>query len=875
MEDLYVDALDAAAARGWGHWLFAFVRGLADVVEQAHRLRSMHRNAPHAPYNRNATMSSTVQDLRFAVRSLLKAPGFTFVAALTLAVGIGANTAIFSLVNAALLRAPAFVSEPDRMVSIYTSDFSGPLHSMSSYMDFEDYRAGAPALDDAVLVSPGITNVAGDDGVSDILVTEFVTGNYFDVLGVRPALGRGFTEEEGDYTSGATVAVLSHGLWTRAFGADPAVLGKTLHASGQTLTVIGVAPDGFGGSLPVVTPELWVPISVQALIQGAQVFQGRGQRGSMIRARLAAGATMEQAQSQLETVAARLHEEAPRVWSDVNGAARRITVTPDGPLPPQFKGPVTGFAALLLTVVGIVLLIACANVANLSLARGAARSREIAVRVALGAGRAHIVRQLLAESVLIGVAGGAAGAALAAYLLDLASRVRPMTGVAVSLDLGLDTTVLLFSLLLTMLTVIAVGLVPALRSSRPDLVPALKQGRGAGSGRLGRVDLRSALVVSQVSASLLLLVGAGLFLKSLRSAVSVDPGFAIQGIATASLSLGPEGYSVQESMDFFAGLEERIRARPEVQATSLVDALPMTLAAGRRGGISVPGYEPAEGEDMEFQFLTVGPGFVGAMGMRLVSGREFTTEDRVGAPATVMVNETFAQHFWPGRDALGQLVNSNGVDDAQVVGVVADAMYRSLSDEGRPAFFLPLAQRPTDEMTLIARVPDGREADFLTTLRSEIGALDPTLPISSLQTMEQAVAGTLLPQRTASWLLTIAGGLGLLLATVGLYGVMAFLVSQRTREVGVRMALGARHGQVVAMVVRRGLALAGVGALVGVGMAAALTRFLSSFLFGVSPTDPAVLVLMTSVALLLAGFASWVPARRAARVHPMEALRHD
>lgn len=874
MEELYLEALEAAGRRGLPSWCAAACRGLADVVGESVRLRAA---APgrRSSFHWNTIMEATLHELRLAVRSLIKSPGYTLVAIVTLALGIGANTSIFSLVNAVLLRAPAHIENADELVAIYTSDFSGPPFGASSHPDYRDYRDESPAIEDAIALMPGVVNVLGDDGLTQIFLTEFVTGNYFEMLGVRPAIGRSFTAEEGDYASGASVAVLSHGLWTRQFGADPAVIGRTLRASGQTVTIVGVAPEGFGGSLPLVTPELWMPVSTQALIQGDALFEQRAGRGWLIVARVADGATPELVQEQLTALAAHLQEEYPSSWTDVNEETRRVSVVSDIRLPPQVKGAVTGFAALLLVVVGIVLLIACANVANLTLARASRRGREVAVKVAMGAGRWRIMQGLLTESAIIGAIGGLAGAAMAFWVVRMAERFRPVTGVEVTLDLSVDQTVLLFSALVTVMTVLAVGLLPAVKASRPELVPALKEGGGEGGGPFRWYELRNLLVISQVSASLVLLVGAGLFLKSLRAAVQVDPGFTVEGVATVSMSLGPEGYSGTEAITFFEGLQGRISRLPGVESTSLADALPMTLMAGRRTGVSIPGYVPSEGEDMEFQFHSVGPDFMAALEMEVLSGREFTAVDHADAAMTVMVNETFAEHFWPGESPLGKLVDWSGRGEAEVVGLVADAMYRDLRDEDRPAFFIPIDQNPSTSLTLIARATPDRAEELLPLMRDEVVSVDARLPISSLQTMEDAIAFTLLPQRIASWLLTLAGGLGLLLATVGLYGVMSFLVAQRTREVGVRMALGAEAVHVVRMIVGRGLVLAAAGAVVGLGLAAGVTRFAQSFLFGVSPLDFTVFAMMALAALLVAGFASWVPARRASSIDPMEALRHE
>jgi len=446
-----------------------------------------------------------------------------------------------------------------------------------------------------------------------------------------------------------------------------------------------------------------------------------------------------------------------------------------------------------------------------------------------------------------------------------------------SLDLGVDRNVLLFSALVTILTVLAVGLIPALRASRSDLVPALKRGSGEGSGPFRWLEPRHLLVVSQVSASLVLLVGAGLFLKSLRAAIRVDPGFTVDGVAMLRMDLMDlvrEGYSPEEVVAFMDDLEARAARLPGVVATSTADVLPMTLSAAQRRSVSIPGYARGAGEDMEFQFHSVGPGFMAALGMEVLQGREFTDADNQDAEPVLMVNETFAERFWPGESPIGKLVTLRG-RDMPVVGLMRDAMYRSLTDEDRPAFFIPIEQNLSPDFTLLARTSSSEAAELLPLLRDEVARIDARLPIATLQTMEDAIAFTLLPQRIASWLLSVAGGLGLLLAAIGLYGVMSLLVTQRTREVGIRIALGAEARHVVRMVVGRGLALTAVGAVFGLGLAALVTRFARSFLFEVSPMDVSVFASMAVAIIAVATLATWMPARRASGVDPMVALRHD
>ncbi len=410
-------------------------------------------------------------------------------------------------------------------------------------------------------------------------------------------------------------------------------------------------------------------------------------------------------------------------------------------------------------------------------------------------------------------------------------------------------------------------------------MPSLKEGSGGGSGPFRWYELRHLLVISQVSASLVLLVSAGLLLKSLRAAIQVDPGFTVEGVATLRMDLGPEGYSAEEAVDLFDDLQARVARLPGVEATSFADRLPMAGVGGARS-VSIPGYSPAQGENMTLQVQSVGPGYMATLGMEVLLGREFTDADNQDAALAVMVNETFAERFWPGESPLEKSVALARRDtmeqrEMQVVGLVRDAMHQNLTDEDRPAFFIPIEQNPSSWLTFLARTSPDRAADLLPMLRAEVANIDARLPITTLQTMEDAIAFILLPQRIGSWLLSLAGGLGLLLATVGLYGVMSFLVSQRTHEVGVRMALGAEAQHVVRMIVGRGLALTAVGVVIGLGLAAVVTRFAQGFLFGVSPLDVGVFALTAVAALAVAGLASWVPARHASRVDPMEALRHE
>ncbi len=816
-------------------------------------------------------------DLKQAIRSLLHAPTYTIVALATLILGIGANAAIFSVVDAVLFRPPANVQDPEDLVAIYTSDFSGPEFGSSSYPDLVDFIAGAPALEAASGVRSGSANVVDDRGVTRILSTESVSGDYFDMLGATPFSGRWFTDEEGRWDSGASVAVLGHGTWSRMFGSDPAILGSQLRISGHSITIVGIAPPslGSGGVIPALLPDLWLPPATEALMNGDSHFVTRRNRGRLIRGRLADGVTIETLQGQLDAVAAALHSEYPEAWTDVRGESRRVSVTPEG-IPPEASGLVALFTALLVSAVVLLLLIACANVATITLVRGSGRHREIAVRSSLGASRGRVARHAVVESFLLGAVGGAGGLGLAWLLARVVSSTRiTVFNDSVAFDLSVGPRVLAFSLAVTVLTMIAVGLLPALKAYRVDIA-AILNSDGSTLGRGRRLSARNALVVAQVSVSLVLLVGGGLFIQSVRAAARWDVGFETEDVASVSLSLAPEGYGPEEAMRFFAELRSRIEARPDVERTALANRLPLGGSVQRRG-VAVGGYTPAAGEDMEFDFYRVSAGFFETLGMAIEEGRAFDLRDVAGAPPVAIVNEAFAERFWRGQDPLGGTMRFGGTGgvDAVVVGIVADANYRTIGEEALPAFFASLDQRPSAEATLLARVGPGRAPALLAEIRNELRAIDPNVPIGSLRTMSDVVAGRLLPQRIGALLLVTAGGLGALLSMMGLYGVIAYLVSQRTREMGVRMALGASAEVVIRMVLGRGLALAAIGVVIGLAAAVGVTRFLESLLFGVAPTDPIVFSLAATGVIAASLLAMYMPARRAASVDPATTLREE
>ena len=812
-------------------------------------------------------------DLRQAVRLLVKHPGFTAVAVMSLALGIGANTAIFSLVNALLLR-PMPVARPSEIVSVFTSDFSGPAYGASSHPDYLDFRR-VDALSGLAAWAPTPVALA-QGGESQRLFAEAVSANYFDVLGIRPVMGRGFVPEED--AGPHAVAVIAHGLWRRAFGGDPGVIGRSVTLNGTPFQVVGVAPPEYVGAMRGLAMDLWIPLSMQDVARtGRTGLTNRGNRGIFLIGRLAPRADIAGAQARFDSLAAELHRAYPQNWTDVQQRSRRITVVSEagGRVFPEVRGPVLGFMALLMTVVGLVLLIACANLANLLLARASTRRREIGIRVALGAGRGALIRQLLTESVLLSLLGGAAGAVGAAWTADILSTFRPPLPVPVVLDLALDLRVLAFAVLVSIATGVFFGLAPALAATRTDVVSALKDdGAGTGTGPQ-RSRLRSALVVGQVSVALLLLVGSGLFVRSLRNAHRIDPGFEPGGLAMASVDLVLGGYKEDAGRTFYTRAVAEVRALPGVTAATFVKDAPLGLGGGRRR-FWIEGYTPRANEDMEIALTSVGPGYFETMRIPLRRGRTFTAADGPGHPLAAIVNESFERRYLGGQEAVGRRLRLRGPDApvTEIVGVVRDGKYRTLGEDARPFVYLPLLQDYDAEATLVART-DGSPAAVAALLQRRLVEIDPRVPVFDVKTMDEHLRFTLLPARLAASVLGLFGLVALLLAGLGLYGVMSYLVSQRSREMGIRIALGARPEDVVRLVVGQGMRLTLLGMMVGILGALGLTRLVAGLLYGISPTDPWTFAAVACVLAAVALVACLLPARRAAAVDPTVALRFE
>ncbi|MET0645647.1 MAG: ABC transporter permease [Pyrinomonadaceae bacterium] len=814
-----------------------------------------------------------LQDLRFSARRLLKSPGFTVVAVVSLALGIGANTAIFSLVNTVLLR-PLPVNEPGRLVSVSVlgKDDSMLAFSYPAYRDFRERSGDVLAGLFAERLAPMSLSRGGDN---ERVWGYLVTGNYFEVLGVSAARGRTFTPEEDRAPLSSPVAVLSHACWQRRFGGDPAIVGRDVQLNGHPFRVVGVMPEGFSGAEIVYTPEVWVPMTMQEWIEpGNAWLERRTTQNIFAIGRLKEGVTMGQAEAALNLLAEQLGREYP----DTN-EGQKIVLVPPGFIVPQLRGAVVGFAAVLMGAVGLVLLIACTNLANLLLARASARGREIALCVALGASRWRLVRQLLVESLLLALAGGAAGLLLAVWILSLVAVYRPPLDVPIWIEASVDWRVLLFALGASLLTTALFGLAPALQATRTDLVPALKD-LGARAGH-GRSRLRSSLVVAQVTLSLLLLVAAGLTLRALTRLQTTSPGFEVENGLVASFDLGLQGYDEPRGRELQRRLVERVRALPGVRAASLTDLFPLSLNYSS-SDVHIEGRPGARGANAPLSMVaSVEREYFNAMSIPVVTGRAFSERDAESAPRVVVVNEHFARRFFPGaepaREALGKRISFRGDGGpwSEIVGVAKDGKYWTIGEAPQLFVYSPLAQSYSSFATLVVRTAGGDPRALVPALNAEVRALDPELPLFDVKTIEEHMGVSLFPARVAAALLGAFGLLALLLAGVGVYGVVSYAAAQRTREIGIRMALGAQRRDVLRLVAGRGMLLVAAGVALGLAGAFALTRFMEGLLYGVSATDPVTFALVVAVLLAVALLACLIPARRATKVDPMVALRYE
>jgi predicted permease len=817
-------------------------------------------------------MRTLFQDLRYGMRMLWKTPAFTLVAAVSLALGIGVNTAIFSLVNALLIKPVPVVREQGSIMW---------LRAPASYPDYLDYREQAQGFEGMAAVTGTSEFSLNRGGEPELVKGEFVTTNYFDVLGVGAALGRTFSAEEG--RTPVPVAVVSRHFWRTRFDSDPGLVGRQISLNGLGFTVVGVAPENFIGTEVGLDRELWVPLSMRQTLNppdavgdvggGEERFTDRQNHWLEVFARLKDGVSREQAEAGLTGIAKRL-AETYEGKANAETLRRVQLLRMSGGMDPSDREEVVPLAGLVMAVVTLVLLIACANIASLLVARAAVRRRETAIRQALGASRPRLIRQWLTESVLLGIIGGAAGLLLALWANDLLVSYARATPLA-ALDLRLDYRVLAFTLGVSVVTGIIFGLAPALQASRLDIVTALKSEDAARAG-VRRSRLRAAFVTAQVTLSVVLLVGAGLFIRSLQSAHRIDPGFGVERALTVPLNPGLLRYKRAEGANFYRELLARVAAQPGVESASMMRFMPLGFSFAQRQVVAEGrSVEPGE-EGTSVGFNVVGPGFLRTLETPLVRGRDFTDADREGSPGVAVINETLAATLWPGEDAVGKRLSFEGASGPflEVVGVARDVKYRTLGERPRPYVYQPVFQSYQSKMTLVVRT-SGEPRALAGAVREQLRALDPNLPVADVKTLGEQFDLSLFPARVAAWTLGGFGLLALVLAAVGVYGVVSYSVAQRTREIGVRMALGARGADVLRLVLGEGLSVVGVGLALGLLLSLAATRVVAGFLYGVGATDPVtfagVPVLLGAIALA----AGYLPARRATKVDPMIALRHE
>ena len=817
------------------------------------------------------------QDIRYALRGLRKSPAFTIVALLTLALGIGVNSSIFSIVNAILFR-PLPVAEPNALVDIYGHQSTSSAHETSSYPNYVTYRSQTKTLTALIGYSNFFARLS-IEGSSDLVVGELVTDNYFTALGVRPALGRAWAPSEASGISASALAVLSDRFWKNKFGGTRDVIGKTFKMNGIVYTVVGVAPPEFRGMFPAVTAQMWIPITMAEKVEplgnnrtagratGATRFERRGHHWMWLKGRMKPGVTPAQVRAEFDGFVRQLGEAYPEIM-----AKERIFVVPtrDVRINPDFDATVAPAGLLLVAAVGLVLVVACANLANLLLARAAGRRREIAVRVALGAERSRLIRQLLTESLLLALGGGALAIPLAAALAQVIMRVQPPLPVDLGLAVSPDWRVLVFTLAVAVVTGAIFGIVPAMRASRPDLVPALKDVSSARVRR--RFELRDVLVVVQIAVSIVLVVGGALLVRSLAAAGRIPLGYDGDRTAYLALALEMNGYDRDRGGRFLEESVRRLQAVPGIEAVSLTNRVPLSL---NNTGFSVfiDGHETPDGRPIAIDGAYVDERYFDALGVKLLAGRGIEPADRDQSRRVVVISNAMAQRYWPGEPsrALGREIRlREGGEPVSVIGVAADYKVDTPGEQPKPYLHLPFGRRELFG-NFIVRTTTPASA-LVPTLQREVRSIDPDLVFLDRGTLRDAADVRLFPVRAGAWLIGAFGALALIVAAVGLYGVIGYSVSRRVREIGIRKALGAQSGQLIGMVLGEGMVLVAIGGVIGAAFATALARVLSSVLF-VGPFDVVSFAIAFGVLVVVALLANAVPARRAARVDPMVALR--
>jgi macrolide transport system ATP-binding/permease protein len=838
-------------------------------------------------------MDILLSDLRYAIKMLWKSKGVTVLAVISLAIGIGANSAIFSIVNSLLLR-PRPLANPDEIVELYSGDTEQP-YQTSSYPSYLDFRERNEVFTGLAAYGIRQYKLGGPNQVEQIW-GEVVSGNYFDVLGVAAAQGRTFVAEEDEMPNRNPVAVISHDLWKRRFNSDPSLVGQTITLNNQTLTVVGVAPPQFTGMMRGLSCQIWVPAMIAPALEplrGDRLVTSRGNKWLTLVGRLKPGTTIEQARARFAMLSKDMQAAHPDEWVNGTGDSAReqfVSVLSESEtrIHPQMREPAYAAAALLFVIVNLVMLIACMNLASMLLARAVARRNEIAVRLALGASRMRIIRQLLTESVLLSSIAGVAGILLAVWLIDLLMGFMPALpeGFRIALDLQLDWRVVAYTIAVSTITGVFFGLAPALQSSKADVSTVLKDDSTAATGRYRKSRLRISLVVAQVAFSLLLLISAGLVLRSLEKIRPTRLGFSSDNVVVAPLLLEEPTYDRRKGHEFYRSVSERVAALPGVENVSLIEGIMGGFTGGSRRSVEIEGYKPGPGERLHLDAVYAGPRYFTNMKVPFVQGRDFDERDRDGATCVAIVNEVFGQRYFGGSgQSLGKHLSrvvgpKNEKQTCEVVGVIRDNNWQALQKDMYPFFALAVMQSDFHGMYLMVNT-SGDPQGLVASVRRTILELDPKMPVTDVQTIDQNFSVVLYPFRLLAVVMAGCGVMALLLATIGIYGVVAYSVAQRTREVGIRMALGAVRGDILRLVVGQGMVLVAYGLGLGLLLGFALTRVLTSsmfeteLLFGVSATDSLTFAGVTILLALVALVACYLPARRATKVDPVVALRNN
>ena len=826
-------------------------------------------------------MHTLWQDVRYAIRMLTKNPAFSFVAILSLALGIGANTTIFTVVNAILLN-PLPVKDISRVVEVDTVDTKTRVTAANatklgmSYVNFQDYARQTPQLFSAMTCVVGPFPLTWSGGAEPRqLQGQMVSASFFDLLGLRPAAGRFFLPDEDTKPGGNNVAVLSYSLWTNKFGANPDTIGQVLTLNATPLTIVGVAPNGFKGTFTFNNAEeIWVPVSMYPQMLAGffkDNFNTRRFLATVVYGRLKDGVSITNAEASLKTIAAGLESAYPR---DNGGRSIALTPLAEAAVGVNQRGQITLAGGLMMGIVGLVLLIACVNLANLLLAQAASREKEIGVRAAMGASRGRVIQQLLTESLVLAFLSALAGLAIAYVGRSILWSFRPPFIRDSDLDLGFDSHVLLFTLSVALLTAVLIGVAPALKAARPNLIEVLKVGGRGNTVGWASSPFRSMLVVTEIALALVALVGAGLFVRSMQNAQRIDPGFESTKLFMFNFDLGALHYDEGRGQQFFRAAIERAKTSPGVESATIADAPPLIPAFSRT--IFPEGQDEASGyRGTLTQVNDITPTFFETLRIPLVAGREFTDADRLETKQVVIANEAMAKHFWPNENAIGKRFHFHG--DAglrEIVGVVRNTVENNFGEEPQPVAYLPLTQNYSPAAIILVRT-SGRPEAVISSVRSQVQQLDSNLALTNVQTIGEVIDQGLWAPRMGAALLAVFGGLALILAIIGVYGVLSYSVNQQTREIGIRMAMGAQTGRVLRLVVGQGMRLACAGLILGLLVAFAAMRVLGSLLFGVSSHDPLTFVGVSLVLALAAVLACYIPARRATKVDPIIALRYE